>query len=71
MNAHMPEHPVEVRGQLSGVISLLSFAFQGLDSGYQGWEQAPLLSQLYPNPLCSVFIDKFDFKMLSLKSAYI
>lgn len=39
--------PVEVRGQLSGVAALLPpYGFQGLNSGLQVWQLAPLLSEL-------------------------
>lgn len=43
VSACMPEHPVEARGQFTGVNSLLPFEFQGLNSGCQGWQQT-----LYP-----------------------
>lgn len=70
--AHAMWHMCEVRGQLGGIHSLLpSCVFGGLNSGYQTWQQASLLTEACVGLLIYLLIFKCIRVNDDFKSNYI
>lgn len=63
---------MEVRGQLVGIHSFLpSCGFGGLNSGYQTWQQTPLLTEACVGLLIYLLIFKCTVVNYDFKSKYI